>query len=51
MMFLNISGRSEQFTTAAGEVIPEQIVPASLSVNVGAAAAVVVVAAVIARSR
>jgi len=41
-MVISITGRSEQFTTLAGEVIPERIVPASLSINTAAVAAVVV---------
>ena len=42
MSLVTITGRSEQFTTVAGEVIPERIVPASVSVNVAAVAAVLI---------
>jgi len=42
MKLFDFTERSEQFTTAAGEVIPERIVPASLSINTAAVAAVVV---------
>jgi len=46
-MVIDITGRSEQFTTVAGRVIPERIVPASVSVNVKALAVVVVAAVVL----
>jgi len=42
MNLISISGRSEQFTTLAGEVVPERIVPASISINTAAVAAAVV---------
>jgi len=42
MKLFDFTERSEQFTTAAGEVIPERIVPASLSINTAAVAAAVV---------
>ena len=32
-MIVDIMGRSEQFTTVSGEVIPERIVPASISID------------------
>jgi len=40
MSIINVRGRSEQFTAVAGEVIPERIVPASVSVNLSAVAAI-----------
>jgi len=46
-MVINITGRSEQFTAVAGEVIPERIVPASVSVNVKALAVLLVAAVVL----
>jgi hypothetical protein len=42
MKLFDFTERSEQFTTLAGEVIPERIVPASLSINTAAVAAAVV---------
>jgi len=42
-MIVKIMGRSEQFTTVAGEVIPERIVPASVSID-GKKLALVVIA-------
>jgi len=47
LMIISLTGRSEQFTTAAGEVIPERIVPASISVNLKALAVVLVAAVVL----
>jgi len=46
-MVISITRGSEQFTTAAGEVIPERIVPASISVNLKALAVVVLAAVVL----
>jgi len=40
---IDIMGRSEQFTTVGGEVIPERIVPASISID-GKRLAVVILA-------
>jgi len=40
---IDIMGRSEQFTTVRGEVIPERIVPASISID-GKKLALVVIA-------
>jgi len=40
---IEIMGRSEQFTTVAGEVIPERIVPASITID-GKKLAVVILA-------
>jgi len=42
MKLISISGRSEQFTAIAGEVVPERIVPASISINTATVAAAVV---------
>lgn len=42
MNIISVTGRSEQFTTVAGEVVPERIVPASISVNLAAVAAIVI---------
>jgi len=42
MKLISMSTRSEQFTTLAGEVVPEKIVPASVSINTAAVGAVVV---------
>jgi len=47
MKLFDFTERSEQFTTAAGEVIPERIVPASISVNLKALAVVFVAAVVL----
>jgi hypothetical protein len=30
---ININGRSEEYTTVGGQVIPERIVPASVSID------------------
>jgi len=40
---IDIMGRSEQFTAVGGEVIPERIVPASISID-GKKLALVVIA-------
>jgi len=39
---IDIMGRSEQFTTVGGEVIPERIVPASISIDAEKVALVVI---------
>jgi len=39
---IDIMGRSEQFTTVGGEVIPERIVPASISIDAKMLAVVVI---------
>jgi len=50
MSIIDVRGRSEQFTAVAGEVIPERIVPASVSVNLSAVAAILA-AVLLLRSR
>ena len=50
MSIIDVRGRSEQFTAVAGKVIPERIVPASVSVNLSAAAAILA-AVLLLRSR
>jgi len=39
---IDIMGRSEQFTAVGGEVIPERIVPASISIDAKKLAVIVI---------